>query len=115
MKKEVADKWVAALRSGKYQQTQGYLRDSDGFCCLGVLCDIFAKDLETEWQGHLAGHRYDFLGQGFHLPTEVYEIADLTVDTCSNLQEMNDGDSRARKAHSFNEIADYIEKNWESL
>ncbi len=37
-------KWVEALRSGKYVQAKGCLRDSrphgDGFCCLGVLCDV---------------------------------------------------------------------------
>jgi hypothetical protein len=37
--------WVAALRSGKYQQAQAHLRTEDGFCCLGVLCDIYGKDL----------------------------------------------------------------------
>lgn len=37
--------WVAALRSGKYrQQDNGNLRDPEGFCCLGVACDI-AQDL----------------------------------------------------------------------
>lgn len=32
--------WVAALRSGNYKQTKYVLRDPEGFCCLGVLCDI---------------------------------------------------------------------------
>lgn len=40
MKKEIADKWVEALRSGRYKQCKSWLRDNDGFCCLGVLCDI---------------------------------------------------------------------------
>lgn len=30
--------WIAALRSGKYEQCQGRLHlEADGFCCLGVL------------------------------------------------------------------------------
>ena len=35
-------KWVEALRSGKYEQNTGSLRNADtgGFCCLGVACDI---------------------------------------------------------------------------
>lgn len=37
-------KWIDALRSGKYTQTTHVLRRPDnhgnGFCCLGVLCDI---------------------------------------------------------------------------
>lgn len=41
MKKEIADLWVAALRSGKYKQGRTTLKNRDSeFCCLGVLCDI---------------------------------------------------------------------------
>ncbi len=40
---KVADvkKWVKALRSGKYKQTQKHLQDQRGHCCLGVACEIF--------------------------------------------------------------------------
>lgn len=41
MKPEIRDLWVEALRSGKYKQGFGYLRDSqDYFCCLGVLTEL---------------------------------------------------------------------------
>lgn len=33
-------KWIVALRSGLYQQTQGVLKDLIGYCCLGVACAI---------------------------------------------------------------------------
>lgn len=43
MNKGIKAKWVAALRSGKYEQTHGALRDGDkGFCCMGVLCNLHA-------------------------------------------------------------------------
>lgn len=32
--------WTTALRSGKYTQTVDGLHDKNGFCCLGVACDI---------------------------------------------------------------------------
>src|SRR4051812_22232694 len=32
--------WVDALRSGKYERTTGWLRWGNGYCCLGVACDI---------------------------------------------------------------------------
>ena len=32
--------WVEALRSGEYTQAKESLRNPDGFCCLGVACDI---------------------------------------------------------------------------
>ena len=37
-----AQKWVTALRSGKYVQTQGCLQDQFGYCCLGVACRLYA-------------------------------------------------------------------------
>lgn len=45
MDPELKARWVAALRSGDYQQVRGWLRAtrSDGqlgFCCLGVLCEV---------------------------------------------------------------------------
>ena len=37
---DVKAMWVPALRSDKYKQTRGALRNSEGYCCLGVLCDL---------------------------------------------------------------------------
>jgi len=44
MTQEDRDEWVAALRSGKYQQGRGCLLipRSNTACCLGVLCDLQA-------------------------------------------------------------------------
>lgn len=50
MKQEIKEKWVAALRSGEYNQTKGYLRNNEGFCCLGVLTDLCAKEKGLEWE-----------------------------------------------------------------
>jgi hypothetical protein len=47
-------KWLKALRSGKYEQTTGALKNSyeDSFCCLGVLCDVYKKDVKAgDWNG----------------------------------------------------------------
>lgn len=51
MPNEIALKWLDALRSGKYKQVTGHLRKvevrdaagntlQEGYCCLGVLCDL---------------------------------------------------------------------------
>ena len=41
MNKEIKERWIAALRSGKYKQAQNVLRTGkDRLCCLGVLCDV---------------------------------------------------------------------------
>ena len=37
---EIFKKWIAALRSGKYKQTQFHMKKDGCFCALGVLCEI---------------------------------------------------------------------------
>jgi len=37
---ELKAKWLEALCSGKYKQTQQQLKCGDGYCCLGVLSHI---------------------------------------------------------------------------
>lgn len=44
MKPEVKSKWISALRSGDYKQTEGQLNNSEGLCCLGVLCELAVQD-----------------------------------------------------------------------
>jgi hypothetical protein len=50
MNKDVAKKWVDALRSGEYRQARAVLRDGDSFCCLGVLCDLYRLEHGGEWK-----------------------------------------------------------------
>jgi hypothetical protein len=40
----VKKKWLAALRSGEYEQGKNYLENAGKFCCLGVLCDLAVKE-----------------------------------------------------------------------
>src|SRR6185503_20826939 len=44
MDKKLKAKWVKALRSGDYEQTNYALHDSGGYCCLGVLCSVAGAD-----------------------------------------------------------------------
>ena len=45
MKAEIAERWVAKLRSGTIEQSYTALGRGDGTrCCLGVLCDIAVED-----------------------------------------------------------------------
>jgi hypothetical protein len=44
MNPNIKSLWLEALRSGRYAQTKNYLRTNNGFCCLGVLCDLAEKD-----------------------------------------------------------------------
>ena len=49
MDQEFKARWVAALRSGEYEQSQGQLVADFGdgqkvFCCLGVACELAVED-----------------------------------------------------------------------
>lgn len=50
MDPEVRRRWTAALRSGEFQQGRGKLAaveetsDERRYCCLGVLCELAARD-----------------------------------------------------------------------
>jgi hypothetical protein len=52
MNQQIKARWIEALRSGKYGQTTSHLSDKEGFCCLGVLCDLYIQDHPTtsEWR-----------------------------------------------------------------
>ena len=109
MNEQVKQKWLSALRSGDYQQTRSYLRNEDGFCCLGVLCDLYGKEHNVEWKLVDAGIYYEFQDKKAILPLSVIEWAGVEDDNpeiCETpLSRLNDNGS------TFNEIADLIEKH----
>lgn len=43
MKQDIKKLWVDALRSGEYNQARHCLQSNTGFCCLGVLSDLYIK------------------------------------------------------------------------
>lgn len=110
MNPEIKAKWVAALRSGEYQQGRERLRAAnDKFCCLGVLCDIHSKETGTPWQyGDI--DRNVYCGKTAFLPESVADWAELThvgpyIQSIGSLTNLNDGGS------TFPQIADLIEKH----
>lgn len=134
--KAFAKKWLKALRSGKYSQTDGQLLSSpenrltmanSSFCCLGVA-------------GHLCGYKLtDLEGSGFLLegafplaPKELQgEANNAFVDVLSTLNDgiglptlkhyeekgyifrPIDDEEGFQREFSFAEIADFIEDNTE--
>ena len=116
MDPEVKAKWVAALRSGDYRQAKGQLYDGNGYCCLGVLCEVLGQEKrfvedEDNW---FFGSGADM--QAYILPNKVCKLADLMdadgilkVDPLisgSALSYLNDS-----KGLDFTEIADLIEQH----
>jgi hypothetical protein len=114
MNPEWKAKWVEALRSDKYRQVQGRLRDvnGNGFCCLGVLCDIVDP---TQWEirGYLKAEKY------FHGIDDYGKKWDMLPNSVAVAVGLEGGDpvlggGRATywnddKDYSFDQIADIIE------
>jgi hypothetical protein len=111
---ENAQKWINALRSGKYKQARGVLTDRDGgHCCLGVACELAVELGITTRHKYEAGVRYGEDGTSMATPPlEVQEWLGLLDQWGSfrneeggfsdALTEMNDNGA------SFEEIADVI-------
>ena len=111
MNPQIKQKWVSALRSGEYQQTQRRLHDENGFCCLGVLCDLYIKENQLEWEpSSYCNNAYMFQDMATVLPLSVMEWVGVEeVNPYVNggpftLAELNDNGT------TFNEIANLIEK-----
>jgi hypothetical protein len=102
MKKITKQKWLNALRSDRFTQGTGCLRDdksygSSSYCCLGVLCHV------TGQERNQAMHR------GYPNDTDdetVRPFQGLKPRTIRALVKMNDD-----KGMNFRQIAKWIEKN----
>jgi hypothetical protein len=73
MNQQVKQKWVDALKSGDYQQTRAALKDQSGFCCLGVLCDLYSKETGEDWVQD--GRNYRFFENDKFPPIAVCDWA----------------------------------------
>lgn len=86
--------WVEALESGNYQQTRGRLKNSEGYCCIGVLGDI--NNVEVCSGGNMSEEAYNF-------------CLDITGQTSSEVfWEMND-----KYGMTFKEIAGKIRRMYD--
>ena len=71
MKPEIKEIYVAALRSGDYEQGHGVLRNNANcFCVLGVLCDLCVK-AHPESSGCYDGEDGTYFGRMAALPLIV--------------------------------------------
>lgn len=120
MKANIKKRWIKALRSGKYKQGKGRLRnEKDEFCCLGVFCDITKDETGGKWgkKGYFGkqGTRGDDCG----LPPFVTRFLGMDLNgytfpkyyTAKGRKErsligLNDSGA------SFKQIANIIDKNF---
>lgn len=120
MKENIKDVWLAALRSGEYKQGIGSLKEDNRYCCLGVLCDLAAKDGIGDWCGKMFhdtdGYKYNFddfiLTDGVRIWAGMRDRSGYFPETHpyrGSLSEVNDA------GVPFPQIANLIEQCWESL
>jgi|SRR5580658_10386078 hypothetical protein len=114
MKKDVAKKWVAALRSGKYNKGKGQLQVLDTYCCLGVLCKIAPRTIKKHKHPDNTLIGGDLLSQPeVHTWSGMNKFAiyalSLSGMALLRLIDMNDSQD------NFDKIAAFIEKHWEAL
>jgi hypothetical protein len=79
MNERIKKLWLDALRSDKYKQGRDRLRHDNGFCCLGVLCDIVKDEIGGRWEGP-ADNPIFVVGDEYAtgaLPYAVQELAEL--------------------------------------
>lgn len=115
----VKQKWLAELRSGNYKQGRKLLKQKTEFCCLGVLCDIHAKEYAGVWikleENEPGKEVYSYDKQSCVLPNCVIEWAGIghSIASCpimfngtsQTLAYINDTIKL-----DFNQIADIIEE-----
>jgi len=124
MTNEQVKQWTDALRSGEYKQGKGALCNVNGFCCLGVLCDLHGLSYKkfsaintlTYFHKSKSKASIDFLPLDFANelslnnrgnPTDFLKTYNLGLAphlTGRSLSELND-----EEGVTFEEIADVIE------
>lgn len=115
MNQQIKQSWLGALRSGDYQQTRGRLRDTTGFCCLGVLCDLYAKEKNLKWEEYplQMGCGYRLYDESCTLPKQVMDWSGLQESnpTLTYDDELNMDLARLNDdGFSFNSISNLIEE-----
>lgn len=120
MNKQIKKEWCSALRSGKYKQCTGALKEKDGdegvgYCCLGVLTSLYGK--KTKKRTDLGNDTYSFLTDKVAKwagidTSKCYESYDYEYDPKVKVGKKNRRLSSLNdKGTSFKEIADLIEES----
>lgn len=115
MTPELKAAWVSDLKSGKYPKTKGHLKDTTGYCCLGVLLETAGGGFtDKTWNKDVC---FLPVKDMCYLPVNVSltrsnELSEagkeqfgLTHGQHDDLTHLND------ESDTFAEVIDYIENN----
>jgi len=126
MKRDIAERWITALRSGNYKQGIGMLRSfDDRYCCLGVLCDLYLTEQGKTWDkfeephpSYIIYNESDGLGIDGTLPSQVMKWSGIQTP-CGKISD-HEGTTDLTKENDFNkrtfeEIAIIIQNKVDKL
>lgn len=120
MRRSVRDKLVEALASGEFPKTKQKLRRAlpytnelgdithpAGFCCLGVACELYRREVGGEWvegaNGSMEFKAKPLSRASNYLPTEVAAWMGLSVDEGG----VPENDIPLARVHIGNSITNY--------
>ncbi len=126
--RELVKDWIAALRSGQYQQGQGKLRSWDNtYCCLGVLVDliidrnwipivVYAPDVDNSHRDRYL-YEYGQSLQGNYVPISVADYIGMSDNNgrykvCGSYEYLAENNDEGT---SFKVIAQIIEDHQADL
>ncbi len=101
------NEWIKALRSKKYYQINYNLRTEDGYCCLGVGCDVIDGTAWHMCSSPIESYSYIYRNgkeEKKFMPESIYKQYGLTEYLVKFMATMND---MHRKNFEF--IADFLE------
>ena len=102
--KQFKTDWINNLRSGLFEQTEGVLRNDDGYCCLGVACISNGHSDEHIWgDEYIRISRYDT--DDLSSMPKILVGDDKENDLIKFLTILND----EKNGYGFQEISDWIE------
>jgi hypothetical protein len=115
---EFKEKWLEALRSGKFKQGISRLHNlgSDKYCCLGVACRIMHPKIKL--------HSFNYIVNKIGakkvpsiLKDNCKKVPSILKDNCNVIDTLKTNDLTCKladmndKGRSFKQIANWIEKN----
>lgn len=115
MRKDIYDKWVAALKSGHYKRGRGFLNVNSCFCCLGVLCDLYIKEHPDKAYWTEAGIAIEGAVPEFEacrLPHEVERWAGITNEGFVHALMVKNDDTPVNKDPTFNCVLPVLDNSW---
>lgn len=114
MKQVVKNKWLKALRSGKYQQGRGDLKSGNSFCCLGVLTDLYIKENKKVAAWAPAGG-FELRNKDGNLIEHESALLPRAVQKWAGLRTDNPKVKIGSGTEHLSEVNDHIKKDFKDI